>query len=433
MNANDTIEKAISTGVKYFLVTFSVFDRDMRSVLVPASNTQQLLDEGTDVLGVQSFGIGPDAQKLKAFPDMSMMVQLPWDKEIAWVPCNLYLHGEPFKQCPRQVLASLMEKAKGMDLSFKTAVEVEFELLDEQGNGSNDHDQKELVGIMNPYFTMKYSVFIKQILSCLQDLGWKPIQASKEGRPNQFEINFTYDDALITADRHMFVKFMIKSLAQKDGFRASFMPYRTPVHLGNAMHLNFSLWDKAGKNLLPDPESSCRLSGLGQQALAGVLHNATDMCAVLCPTVNSYKKLHHWPNFGNMLSYAVENRMAMVRIPEDGTRLECRSPDGATNPYLLPAAVLAGILDGIQEKRELDSAWELTTTPPMGLGSPLLPGYQVLPRTLRDAVDAFASSKTMKSYLGAPLVGGYAFIKGMEYEEFLKTITAFEMASVDDY
>jgi|ERR1712150_206721 len=277
----------------------------------------------------------------------------------------------------------------------------------------------------------KYSGFLKEVMSCLNGLGWVPTQASKEGRPNQFEINFTYDDAIVTADRHMFVKFMIKSLAQKDGLRATFMPYRTPIHLGNAMHLNFSLWNNDGKNLLPDPESESRLSKIGQQALAGVLHNANDMCAIVCPTVNSYKRLHHWPNFVHLVSYAIENRMAMMRIPEDGSRLEYRLPDGAANPYLLPAVVLAGVLDGIKEKRELDTTQELTATPP--LGSPTLPGYQVLPRTLPDAVGCFASSDVMKNSLGPEMVGGYSFIKGMENEQFLKEITPFEMASLDDY
>ena len=170
-------------------------------------------------------------------------------------------------------------------------------------------------------------------------------------------MNWQFDDALKTADKHAFFKYMVKSIAEKHGLRATFMPKPFPTLTGNGCHVHVSLWSKDGKNLFEDPKDPMGLSKLGYQFIAGVMHSAEALTAITNPTVNSYKRINAPRTLSgatwapNTVTYTGNNRTHMIRIPDAG-RFELRLGDGAANPYAMQAAVLIAGLDGIENKRD---------------------------------------------------------------------------------
>ena len=199
---------------------------------------------------------------------------------------------------------------------------------------------------------------IKKICDSMLALGWGPYQNDHEDANGQFEMNWTYSDALTTADRHAFFKYMVKTLAEDDGLRATFMPKPFPTLSGNGCHIHVSVWDIAtDQNLFRDRGGELGLSQTAYQFVAGLLHHAEALCAITNPTVNSFKRINGAPTTSgatwspNTISYSGNNRTHMIRIP-DTDRFELRLPDGAANPYLLQAAVIAAGLDGVANQRD---------------------------------------------------------------------------------
>ena len=203
----------------------------------------------------------------------------------------------------------------------------------------------------------RYDV-IAEICDAMIALGWSPYQNDHEDANGQFEMNWDYDTALATADQHAFFKYMVKSIAEKHGLRATFMPKPFAHLTGNGCHAHVSLWSKAtGKNLFEDASGQLGLSETAYHFMGGILHSAEALCAITNPTVNSYKRINAPPTLSgatwspNTVTYSGNNRTHMIRIPDAG-RFELRLADGAANPYLLQAAILVAGLDGIRNKRD---------------------------------------------------------------------------------
>ena len=202
----------------------------------------------------------------------------------------------------------------------------------------------------------RYDV-ISEICDSMLELGWSPYQNDHEDANGQFEMNWQYDDALKTADKHAFFKYMVKSIAEKHGLRATFMPKPFPTLTGNGCHMHISLWSKDGKNLFEDAKDPMGLSKLGYQFIAGLMNSAEALTAITNPTVNSYKRINAPRTLSgatwapNTVTYTGNNRTHMIRIPDAG-RFEFRLADGAANPYALQAAVLIAGLEGIEQKRD---------------------------------------------------------------------------------
>ena len=193
----------------------------------------------------------------------------------------------------------------------------------------------------------RYDV-IAEICDAMIALGWSPYQNDHEDANGQFEMNWDYDTALATADKHVFFKYMVKSIAEKHGLRATFMPKPFSHLTGNGCHVHASLWStKTGKNVFEDAQGELGLSETAYHFIGGVLHSAEALCAITNPTVNSYKRINAPPTLSgatwspNTATYAGNNRTHMIRIPDAG-RFELRLADGAANPYLLQAALLVG-------------------------------------------------------------------------------------------
>jgi glutamine synthetase len=259
-------------------------------------------------------------------------------------------------------------------------------------------------------------------------LGWNPYQNDHEDANGQFEMNWDYADCLTTADRHTFFKFMAKSIAENHGYRATFMPKPFAQLTGNGCHAHVSMWDKTGKkNLFMHKRDEMGLSTLAYQFLAGVLHSADSMAAIFIPTVNSYKRIDAavtssgatWSP--NAITYSGNNRTHMVRIPDPG-RFEMRLMDGATNPYLLQAAVIAAGLDGIANKRDPGKRIDLN----MYTEQHKLRKVRKLPANLLDAIRLLDASKVVRSAFGDEFVNSYVKLKHEEWLRFTRTITPWE-------
>jgi glutamine synthetase type III len=276
----------------------------------------------------------------------------------------------------------------------------------------------------------RYDV-ITEICDAMAELGWRPYQNDHEDANGQFEMNWHYASALVTADRHSFFKYMTKTIAEKHGLRATFMPKPFANLTGNGCHMHVSLW-KGDKNAFADPASEQGLSSMGLAFIGGLMYSADAIAAILNPTVNSYKRINAprtvsgatWSP--NSVTWTGNNRTHMIRVPE-GDRLELRLADGAANPYLMPAAVLAAGLDGISNKRDPGKRLDIN----MYTDGSTVEVKKKLPLNLLDALRALEASEVMKNALG-DLVPSYLKLKHEEWNSFARHLTDWERQTTLD-
>ena len=310
---------------------------------------------------------------------------------------------------------------------MKTGVECEFFLINAAGSDIADGDDTQVKPCYDQQALMRRYDIIAQICDAMASLGWKPYQNDHEDANGQFEMNWGYDDAMVTADRHMFFKFMVKSIAESHGLRATFMPKPFSHLTGSGCHTHVSLWNKRGRNLFADAKGELGLAKLGYQFIGGIMHNAEAMCALTNPSVNSYKRINApvttsgatWSP--NTITYAGNNRTHLIRIPEPG-RFELRLPDGATNPYLLQAAILASGLDGIDNARDPGKRLDID----MYSEGHTVKNAKKLPLNLLDAIRAFGASKLMASALGDEFVNAYCKLKTADWNDYTRHLTQWE-------
>jgi len=426
---------AAEKGIRYFLVSFSDLRGVQRAKLVPAAAIDRIAGEGAGFAGFAAWlDMTPADPDVLAMADPKSMIQLPWKPEVAWVAGDLMMNGKPVEQSPRRVLARQLERAAELGYSVRTGVECEFFVLSPDGTAISDGGDQQSKPCYDQQSLMRRYDLIAKICDCMLELGWGPYQNDHEDANGQFEMNWTYDDALVTADRHAFFKYMVKTLAEGEGLRATFMPKPFTNLSGNGCHMHLSLWDREkGENLFRDRNGELGLSRIAYEFIGGVLHHAEGLCAITNPTVNSFKRINGAPTLSgatwspNTISYTGNNRTHMIRIP-DVDRFELRLADGAANPYLLPAAVLAAGLDGISQHRSpgqrLDN--NMYTEP--------LPASEVrrLPMNLLDALRALRESELMTKALGSSFVEAYSKLKDREWQEHHAQISAWERQATLD-
>ena len=239
---------AKKNGVKYFFVSFVDLFGVLRSKLVPATAIDEIQSEGAGFAGFATWlDMSPADSDMFGMPDGDSVIQLPWNKEIAWVASDLYMDGKPVEASPRVALKRQIEKAAKKNLHMKSGVECEFFLVNEDGTSlSDDRDTQAKPCYDSSALMRRYDV-ITEICDSMISLGWKPYQNDHEDANGQFEMNWDFSDCLVTADRHAFFKFMVKSIAEKHSLRATFMPKPFTNLTGNGCHCHLSIWDKAGK------------------------------------------------------------------------------------------------------------------------------------------------------------------------------------------
>ncbi|MEB3184642.1 MAG: type III glutamate--ammonia ligase [Cyanobacteriota bacterium] len=396
-------------GIRHFLFSFSDLFGVQRAKLVPASAAAALEADGAGFAGFAAWlEMTPADPDVLALPDPASLTVLPWQPDVAWLACTLQVEGMVLEQSPRTVLQRQLARARSMGFEFRTGVEAEFFLLEPSGEAIADAADRQSKPCYDQLALMRHYPLIAAVVESMEQLGWGPYQADHEDANGQFEINWTFAEALTTADRHAFFRVMLQSLAERHGLCASFRPKPFGELTGNGCHLHLSIWDGDGCNLFHDPNGERGLSLLAYRFLAGLLEHAPALCALTNPTPNSYERLggsttHSGATWSPAwISYGGNNRTHMVRLPDD-QRLELRLADGDASPYLLQAAALAAGLDGIE--RQLDpgprSDANLYTDPPRGSAA------RALPSSVPEALDAFSADDALRQALGEPFCQAY--------------------------
>lgn len=429
--ATDLTKIAAERGIKYFLISYVDLFGSLRAKLVPASAIGPMQRDGAGFAGFATWlDMSPADPDLFAVPDPDSLIQLPWKPEIGWLASDLVMDGKPVAQAPRTVLKSQLAAADGY--TMKTGVECEYFLISADGTQISDAADNAVKPCYDQSALMRRYEVIREICDAMLSLGWGAYQNDHEDANGQFEMNWNYDDALKTADRHVFFKFMVRSIAEKHGLRATFMPKPFIDLTGSGCHMHVSLW-KGKANAFADAKGELELSALGYGFIGGLIHSADALCAITNPTVNSYKRINAprtvsgatWAP--NTVTYTGNNRTHMIRIPDAG-RFEFRLADGAANPYLLPAAVLAAGMDGIRNTRDPGKRLDIN----MYTDGHKVRGAKKLPLNLLDALRALDKSSVLRSALGSALVDGFLKLKTQEWNDYSRHLTQWERTNTLD-
>ena len=426
---------ARQNGVKYFLIAFVDLFGVMRSKLVPATAIDQVAKAGAGFAGFAAwFDMTPAHSDVLVMPELDSVMQLPWKPEVAWVTGDLFIDGKPVAQNPRQVLKRVMADAARDGYLMKTGVECEYFLVSRDGQQISDAADTQVKPCYDQQALMRRYDVITEICDSMIALGWAPYQNDHEDANGQFEMNWEYDDCLKTADRHAFFKFMVKSIAEKHGLRATFMPKPFANLTGNGCHAHVSLWSKSsGANLFATEAGELGLAPVAYQFIGGLIHSADALAAITNPTVNSYKRINAprttsgatWSP--NTVTWAGNNRTHMIRVPDAG-RFEFRLPDGAVNPYLLPAGLLAAGLDGIRRKRDPGKRLDID----MYAEGHLAKDAKRLPLNLLDALRRLEGSEVLRSAFGEETIAAYLKLRHADWNDYARHLTDWERQSTLD-
>ena len=415
--------------LKYFLISFVDMFGGLRAKLVPAQAISMMQRNGAGFAGFAAWlDMTPADPDMFARPDPDSLIILPWNREIGWLASDLWMNGEPVEASPRVMLKRQIALAAKRGYRMKSGVECKYFLINEDGSAISDPRDTQAKPCYDQAALMRRFPLIREICDGMIELGWGAYQNDHEDANGQFELNWDYDDCLVTADRHVFFKYMVKTLAEEHGMRATFIPKPFKDLTGNGCHTHVSVWDKTGKkNLFLTQRDELGLSKLAYDFLGGIMHSAEALCAIFNPTVNSYKRLNAGTTASgatwspNAVTYSGNNRTHMIRIPDAG-RFEFRLMDGAVNPYLLQAGILLAGLDGIANKRPPGKRLDINMYTE-GAG---LRGIKRLPLTLLDALRLMEKSKTLKEGFGPEPVKSYLKLKMGEWRAYTSHLSDWE-------
>ena len=431
-------------GVKYFMISYTDLFGGQRAKLVPTQAIANMQDEGAGFAGFATWlDFTPAHPDMLAVPDPNSVIQLPWKPDVAWVAANCVMEGEYVAQAPRNVLRRLIDQAAADGMHVKTGIEAEFFLLSPDGSQISDEYDTASKPCYDQQAVMRRYDVIKEICDYMLELGWGPYQNDHEDANGQFEMNWEFDDTLATADKHSFFKFMTKSVAEKHGFRATFMPKPVEGLTGNGCHAHISVWDapgsKAKTNVFattPSTDSQTSELGLsekGRHFLGGIMKHASAFAAITNPTVNSYKRINAPRTMSgatwapNSVTWTGNNRTHMVRVPGPG-RFELRLADGATNPYLLQAVIIAAGLSGVKSEADPGKRYDID----MYAQGHTVRGAPKLPLNMLDALRAYDKDKGLKEAMGKEFSEAYLKLKMEEWNSFVSHFSSWEKENTLD-
>jgi glutamine synthetase len=423
-------------GVKYFMISFTDLFGGQRAKLVPAQAIADMQEDGAGFAGFATYlDMTPAHPDMLAVPDPSSVIQLPWKPEVAWVAGNCVMEGQDVAQAPRNVLRRLIDEAAAEGMHVKTGIEAEFFLLTPDGEEISDPFDTAAKPCYDQQAVMRRYDVVREICDYMLDLGWGPYQNDHEDANGQFEMNWEFDDALKTADKHSFFKFMTKSVAEKHGFRATFMPKPVEGLTGNGCHAHISVWDAPGSDSRNNvfagegdgQTGEVGLAERGKHFLGGIMKHASALAAITNPTVNSYKRINAPRTMSgatwapNTVTWTGNNRTHMVRVPGPG-RFELRLPDGAVNPYLLQAVIIAAGLSGIRTKADPGKRWDID----MYAEGHIVTDAPKLPLNMLDALREYDRDEELKAMMGDEFSSAYLKMKQEEWNSFVSHFSRWE-------
>ena len=421
--------------IKYFLISFTDLFGVIRSKLVPANAIEGMQKEGAGFAGFAAhLDLTPADSDMFGLPDPERLIQLPWKPEVGWLPSDIYINGKIVEHGPRSVLKKVLADAKLKGYRMKSGVECEFFILTPEGTAVSDPYDIHPKPCYDQQALMRRYDMVSEICDYMQDLGWGPYQNDHEDANGQFEMNWDYSDALVTADRHSFFKYMVKTVAENHGFRATFMPKPLPSLTGNGCHAHISVWNNNDQtNLMEDSQGELGLSELAYNFIGGLLKHATGITAITNPVVNSYKRINAprttsgatWSP--NTVSYTGNNRTHMIRIP-DTDRIEVRLADGAANPYLLQAVLIGAGLWGVVNKTVPGKRMDMD----MYSEGHKIKSTLKLPLNMLDALNKFQQNKIIRNILGAEFSDSYYKLKMDEWNQYMQHFSEWERLNAID-
>jgi len=417
--AKDLAKTAKQKKIKYFLISFVDLFGVLRSKLVPTEAIKDMQKSGAGFAGFATWlDMTPADPDMFAIPDPESLIQLPWNKEVGWLASDLWMNGKPVEASPRVMLKKQIGRLDKKNMILKSGVESEYFLVNPEGTAISDLRDTQSKPCYDQSALMRQYDLIKEICDSMIKLGWNPYQNDHEDANGQFEMNWDYSDSLTTADRHVFFKFIVKTIAEKYGLRATFMPKPFENLTGNGCHAHISLWSE-GKNLFLDKGDKLGLTRLAYYFLGGILHSAEGLSAFFNPSINSYRRIDApAPDSGaswspSKISYTGNNRTHMIRIPDPG-RFELRLMDGSVNPYLLQAGIIAAGMDGMEQKRDPGQPLFIN----MYTDGDNYPNLKKLPSNLEQALEHLSSNEVLLSAFGKKNITSYLKLKQQELKDF---------------
>jgi len=384
--------------------------------------------------------LGPNEDECVSIPDLATLTVLPWDRRYALAASDLYFHGEPYTHDSRRALRQQADAAARLGLRMNMGVEPEIYVLRQVDGRWEPFVPTDADNLPTRGYDLEATIladpFLGPMVEYMDELGWDVYSFDHEGGDGQYEFDFGYTDALAMADRMVVLRLMAKHVARSLGCIASWMPKPWSEAFGSGAHINVSLADiETGENLFEDGaagiQGGAAYTTLALRFTAGVLAHADALTAVLCPTVNSYKRLLP-RGLMNEISWAPvykaygwNNRTLMARLPANRKCLEVRTADSACNPYLAAAMVLAAGLEGIE--RELDAGepinYDTYKTSPEQLEAD---GVHRLPQTLGAALDAFERDPLARDVFGPCFHADFLATKRAEWDEYNTVVGEWE-------
>lgn len=438
MITKEEIKSRIAAAdIEFISLQFTDLVGIVKSVMIPVQELDAALDQGVWFDGSSVEGFARIAESdMYLVPDLDTFAVIPWQQEggpTARFICDVYTpSGDPFEGDPRYVLKRAIAEATAMGLVFNTGPEPEFFLFKRDGDGEATplpHDK-------GGYFDLSTDrgVEVRKLMTkALSAFGIRVEASHHEVATGQHEIDFRYTHALRTADNVVTFKVTLKEVARQHGLHATFMPKPIARINGSGMHVHQSLVRlDTGENAFASDEDELGISELARQFVAGQLAHARNMCAVLAPLVNSYKRLVPGYEAPVYVSWGQINRSALIRVPQvtpdrpESTRLELRCPDPSCNPYLAFAVMLRAGLDGI--KRELE--------PPPVANEDLYHldeqgrqarGLATLPGSLGNALKELQSDELMRETLGDHILDRFVEAKTIEWQEYCIQVSPWEL------
>ncbi|HIS85565.1 MAG TPA: type I glutamate--ammonia ligase [Candidatus Faecivicinus avistercoris] len=429
----DIVRMVREQDVEFIRMQFTDIFGQLKNVAITASQVEKAVNNEIMIDGSSIEGfvrIQESDQYLR--PDLDSFTILPWRPQhgkVARLICDVYNpDGTPFVGDPRGVLKRVLAKAAEMGYSFNVGPECEFFLFETDDDGKPTTKTGDEAGYFDLGPLDHGESTRREICMALEQMGFEIEASHHEVAAGQHEIDFRYADALTAADDIMTFKLAVKSIAQKNGLHATFMPKPVFGINGSGMHTNMSLF-KDGRNAFYDESDPLKLSKTAYNFIAGLLHHVKGMVAITNPLVNSYKRLVPGYEAPCYIAWSARNRSALIRIPAargQATRVELRCPDPSCNPYLALAVCLAAGLDGIEKDM----------TPPAEINDNIFAmdaatraarGIDSLPGSLSDAVDALEADELIAGTLGDHVLKNYVAGKRKEWDAFRMAVTDWEI------
>ncbi len=426
----EVLQMAEEEDVEFIRLQFTDMFGALKNIAITARELPRVLNNGYIIDGSSIAGVAEETEPdLYLYPDPNTFTVLPWRPQqgkVARLLCDLYKSdGTAYVNSARFILRKVSKKARAEGYICFIDPECEFFLFHSDDNGMPTTLTHERAGYLDMSPLDLGENARRDMVLNLEDMGIEVESSHHEIAPAQHEIVFKNGEVNEMADRIMTFKMAVRTIAKRHGLHATFMPKpRTDVD-GSGMHISFSVF-KDGKNIFECQKDNKGLSNEAYYFIGGLLAHSREMALVTNPLVNSYKRLVPGYKAPTELTWTRNNQNSLVRIPAAGrgdTKIELRSPDAASNPYLVFAVCLAAGMDGIHKKISPAKASDCSEK-----GSfEELQAVENLPENLKEAIELFEGSSWMKNVLGRDFCEKYAACKKKEWLKYTRQVTDWEI------